>query len=1001
MSTFILTIDANSVYVTDAPVLEILVGGVVVSSLTIGASYTTSSYSFEFSGTYPSSLSFRFNDGSVEAGRSINLNNISLNGQNINAHVSQTSLNQNDVSAVDTIATSAQFGETELELSDLNPVTILGDAGKNKLIGTTGIDVIDGGDDNDNIKGLDGNDQLHGGGGNDIIRGGNGDDIILGGDDNDLLMGEAGNDSIYGGNGRDNIRGGTGNDFLHAGEGDDIVRGEDGDDTIFGNAGNDILKGENGNDTLIGGAGLDLLEGGAGDDLLSGGDDNDTLRGGAGVDTLSGDSGNDRLFGDDGDDILNGGAGNDLIKGGTGNDTANGGDGNDIIKTEDGDDILNGGAGNDGLYGGAGVDTINGGTGRDRIEGGDDNDTLHGNEENDTVLGDGGVDYVYGDDGNDRVRGGDDNDFVYGGEGNDQVFGDAGDDQVWGGNGNDLVNGNEGDDILYGEAGLDKIFGHEGNDTIYGGDDNDRIYGNEGDDVINGDDGNDTLYASSVHEIITVTETVAEVGARIAALNTGVVYNEATNSFYQFVSGSFNWNTANSNANAATLTGLTGVNGHLANITSAAENSFVQSLTGTNYSWVGGTDSGTEGEWVYTTGAEAGTTYWSGGTGGGPVGGAYTNFYNGSPGSGNASYDYSLFLGSNFNGQIFAYTSTYNADYVIEWDAGDLSLLALDNDIFKVMDEGATNIVNGGAGADTIYGSAGNDTLNGGTGNDAIHSGTATTEQGAIDAVLAANNGLAYNAATNSFYLYVSGTITHTAAETAANAATLTGLDGVTGHLATLTSAAEQTFVGTLVNNGDWAWVDGSDTASEGTFVYESGAEAGTGFDTNLTWYNGSPASTNQASRDNVLIWDGGGDVLYAWADTSNARGYVIEWDASTLINSVGVNTLNGGEGADDLYGGAGKDIFVFDNTNDIDEIFDFSTAQGDAIDINDVLSYNSATDTLSDFVQLSESGGNTIISVDTDGTAGGSNFVNIASIDGVTGLDLATLVAGNNLIVE
>jgi len=813
-------------------------------------------------------------------------------------------------------------------------------------------------------------------------------------------MGEAGNDTIYGGSGRDNIRGGTGNDFLHAGEGDDIVRGEDGDDTIFGAAGNDILKGEGGNDVLIGGAGLDLLEGGIGNDLLSGGDDNDTLRGGAGVDTLSGDAGNDRLFGDDGDDVLNGGAGNDLIKGGTGNDIANGGDGNDIIKSEDGDDILNGGAGNDGLYGGNGIDTINGGTGRDRIEGGEGDDILHGNEENDTVIGDGGVDYVYGDDGNDRVRGGDGNDFVYGGEGNDQVFGDAGDDQVWGGNGNDLVNGNEGDDTLYGEAGLDKIFGHGGNDTIYGGDDNDRIYGNEGDDVINGDDGNDTLYAASVHEILTVTQSVEDVAAQIVAQNAGVVYNAATNSFYQFVSGSFNFNTANNAANSATLVGLSGVNGHLANVTSAAETTFLIGLTGTSYGWIGGTDSGTEGEWVYTEGLEAGTQFWTGGSGGSAVGGEYTNFYNGNPNDANGAFDYNLFLGSNYSGQQYSYTGTYNTNYVVEWDAGDLSALAVEVTEFKVMDEGATNIVNGGAGADTIYGSAGNDTLNGGTGNDAIHSGTAASVEDVIDTVLAANAGLVYNEDTNTFYKYVAGNITHTDADIAANSATLVGLDGVTGYLATLADAAEQSFVGGIVNGGDWAWVNGSDTATEGTFVYDSGPEAGNTLDAGLNWFNGSIGATNQGTRDNVLIWDGGGDTLYAWADTSNARGYVVEWDATTVINSVGTNTLNGGTGADDLFGGAGKDVFVFDNTDDVDDIFDFNEAI-DAIDIDEVISFNSATDVLSNFVQFTEVGGSTQIAVDTDGAAGGANFTTIASIDSVTGLDLATLVANGALIVE
>lgn len=1001
MGTFFITLDASSTYSADAPLLEILVDGVVVSTVLIDSSFMSSSFGLSFTGTYPSSLSLRFNDTSSESGRSVTINSVSINGMAVdNANLSTLSLNQNDSSDVNTSNISSYFGEEDLTLADLDTVTITGTAAAESLKGGASNDVIDGQDGNDNIKGFDGNDQISAGAGNDIVRGGNGDDVILGDDGNDNLRGEDGVDAIYGGSGMDYLDGGAGNDFLNGGADNDTLRGGLGDDTLHGGSGNDVLKAEDGNDTLIGGTGLDLLDGGTGNDLLSGGDDNDTLRGGAGQDILYGDDGNDRVFGEDGNDVLHGGAGTDLIEGGIGDDIAYGGTENDIIRGEDGNDTIYGEDGNDGLYGGNGDDVIDGGAGWDRVEGGEGNDTLNGGADSDTVLGDAGVDYVYGDDGHDRVRGGDGNDFVYGGEGNDQVFGDAGDDEVYGGNGNDIVNGNEGNDLLYGEAGLDKIFGHEGNDTIYGGDDNDRIYGNDGDDVINGDDGNDTLYAASVHEIVTVTETVEEVGLRIASLNAGVSYNAETNSFYQFVSGSFNWSTANSNALAATLTGLTGVNGHLATVTSAAETTFIESLTGTSFAWVDGSDSATEGEWVYTSGAEAGTQYWTGGAGGSAVGGEYTNFYNGVPNDANGSYDYSLFLGSNYSGEIYAYTQTYNTNYVVEWDAGDLSALALSSDEFKVMDEGATNAVNGGDGADTIYGSAGTDVLNGDAGNDAIHSGTTQTIQEYIDDILFNNPNVFYSADTNSFYKYVAGTISHTDALAGASSQTLVGLEAATGYLATITTTTEQTFIGdNLVNNSDWAWVDGSDSATEGSFVYESGGLAGTALDASLNWYGGSPASTNQAGRDHVLLWDGGGDVLYAWADTSNARGYVVEWDATELYNLVGQNTLNGGDGQDDLYGANGSDIFYFDNTNDVDDVFNFDTATGDAIDVSSILSFNSGTDLITDFVQLTESGGNTTLAVDVDGTANGTNFVDIALIDGVTGLDVNTMLADGSLI--
>ncbi|BCM25597.1 calcium-binding protein [Methyloradius palustris] len=91
--------------------------------------------------------------------------------------------------------------------------------------------------------------------------------------------------------------------------------GSTGDDYIRGNDQPNTISGASGNDTIIGGNGYDSLDGGDGNDIISGGGYNDNLNGG------------------DGDDTLIGGVGNDYLVGGNGNDTYRFslGDGQDYI----------------------------------------------------------------------------------------------------------------------------------------------------------------------------------------------------------------------------------------------------------------------------------------------------------------------------------------------------------------------------------------------------------------------------------------------------------------------------------------------------------------------------------------------------------------------------------------------------------------------------------------------------------------------------------------------
>ena len=161
--------------------------------------------------------------------------------------------------------------------------------------------------------------------------------------DNDVLFGEDGNDTLFGGYGDDTLDGGAGNDILDGGDGNDILRGGDGNDTLDGGGGRDELYGEGGDDLIIGGGRKDVLDGG---------DGNDDLRGNGGNDTLRGGSGDDKLRGGKGDDELLGGAGDDLLIGGDGADTIDGGAGNDTVRldfSEAGGEIASGGTGTDTL----------------------------------------------------------------------------------------------------------------------------------------------------------------------------------------------------------------------------------------------------------------------------------------------------------------------------------------------------------------------------------------------------------------------------------------------------------------------------------------------------------------------------------------------------------------------------------------------------------------------------------------------------------------------------
>lgn len=82
--------------------------------------------------------------------------------------------------------------------------------------------------------------------------------------------------------------------------------------------------------------------------------------------------------------------------------------------------------------------------------------------------------------------------------------------------------------------------------------------------------------------------------------------------------------------------------------------------------------------------------------------------------------------------------------------------------------------------------------------------------------------------------------------------------------------------------------------------------------------------------------------------------------------------------------------------------ITDYSTAANDVIDLVDILgvAYDPVNDAIGDVGSMSESTGSTFLSVDRDGTGGVYSMVQIAKLEGVTGLASVDMLETNGRLI-
>jgi hypothetical protein len=118
--------------------------------------------------------------------------------------------------------------------------------------------------------------------------------------------------------------------------------------------------------------------------------------------------------------------------------------------------------------------------------------------------------------------------------------------------------------------------------------------------------------------------------------------------------------------------------------------------------------------------------------------------------------------------------------------------------------------------------------------------------------------------------------------------------------------------------------------------------------------------------------------------------------NGDVLAGGLGDSLIIGGAGSDTLTGGDGGDTFMYRASDGgaVDTITDFNAGAG-----GDVLALGALLDGYTDassaeYIAMRESDGNTIVSVDRDGAGTAYGMEDLAVLQGVLGLDDATLMA-------
>ena len=227
---------------------------------------------------------------------------------------------------------------------------------------------------------------------------------------------------------------------------------------------------------------------------------------------------------------------------------------------------------------------------------------------------------------------------------------------------------------------------------------------------------------------------------------------------------------------------------------------------------------------------------------------------------------------------------------------------------------------------------------------------------------------------------------------------------------------------GSAGNEGAGESGDGSDTT-----VIPGGSEStGGGSETTPDENEPTPVPVETIHGDagnNTLFGTDGDDLIYGYAGNDKLYGgdgndIIYGGDGNDeLHGGNGNDILYGGNGNDKLYGGAGDDILIGGKGNNTlyggeghdtfkwqqgdygkDVIKDFNIHE-DKIDLTELL--EGVKGNFSDFVNISDKGGNTVITINTGGLHHGGNATEVQiTVENCTSTDIDSLIAKPDTLV-
>lgn len=131
------------------------------------------------------------------------------------------------------------------------------------------------------------------------------------------------------------------------------------------------------------------------------------------------------------------------------------------------------------------------------------------------------------------------------------------------------------------------------------------------------------------------------------------------------------------------------------------------------------------------------------------------------------------------------------------------------------------------------------------------------------------------------------------------------------------------------------------------------------------------------------LRGNNGNDAIYGGRGDDTLRGGAGD---DSLFGNKGNDVLIGGAGADTLYGGDMVDKFDYNNISEAGDTIKDYTPGADNVDLHDLLislGYGGGANAIADgYVYISANGSGTLISIDTNGLAGGVSLISLAFLE-------------------